>query len=210
MSLAEVAIFPLPRVQLFPHALLPLHIFEPRYRQMIKDCLGRDRQLVMAPIDERREPGERGPEVHRVCGLGVIVEHTALPDGRSNVLLHGVGRVRIVDELATSTPYRNVRAETLFDHEPATFDVRAAAETLQLLVDQLALRLPSGGDTLRELARTHASPSALTDVLGSALVTDADARQQLMELLDVSARTERVAGVMAQLLRRLGGGGAQN
>jgi uncharacterized protein len=211
MSLARIAIFPLPSVHLFPHALLPLHIFEPRYRAMIKDCMapGGDRQLVIAPIDETQTPSESGPHVHRVCGLGVIVEHAPLPDGRSNILVRGMGRVGIVDEHAAEMPYRTVRAESLGDRYSGAFSVDAAAHTLKLLVEQVALKLPSGGETLRELARLHDEPSALSDVLASALVTDSDARQQLMEMLDVGDRVEHVSSAMAQLLRRLSGSGGQ-
>src|SRR3954468_6937935 len=81
-------IFPLPRVQLFPHALLPLHVFEPRYRDMVKDALAGPRLIAVAP----REPGfetdyPARPAVRPIIGVGEVIGHEALEDGRHNILL---------------------------------------------------------------------------------------------------------------------------
>ncbi len=206
MSLDRVAVFPLPGVHLFPHALLPLHVFEPRYRALLKDCLAGDRRMLIAPIIESTQPGEAAadvPEIHRVCGLGVIVEHVPLPDGRANILLRGTGRVRVVSEHPRIDAYRTVRATALSDEVAADFAAAAATRMLHLLVDEVARRLPSGGDTLRELARVQTEAGALADVLASAVVTDVAERQRLMETLDVQERVERVGAELAQLLRRL-------
>ena len=79
----------------------------------------------------------------------------------------------------------------------------AARDTLVLLADQLALKLPSGGDTLRELVRSQPALGALADVLSAALVTDPDQRQSLLETLDVGVRVDHVSGEIATVLTRL-------
>src|SRR3954465_12071673 len=94
-------LFPLPKVVLFPHAVLPLHIFEPRYRQMTEDALAGDRLITMIQIRPRSE-GEtwREPvEIEEVGCLGRIIQHERLADGRFNMLLLGRKRVRILREL---------------------------------------------------------------------------------------------------------------
>src|SRR5262245_6149639 len=95
-ALDALPIFPLPQTVLFPGALLPLHVFEPRYRAMVKDCLGTHKAMAIALI---REHGERDthrhPAIEKVAGIGVIIDHVELPDGRYNILLHGRARVRL-------------------------------------------------------------------------------------------------------------------
>jgi Lon protease-like protein len=209
----RLPIFPLPAVQLFPHALLPLHVFEPRYREMVRDALAGERRIAVATLLPGYEPDYEGrPEVRVVIGVGEIIGHEALPDGRSNILLRGVARARIERELPAKQSYRLVDAATLDDELPSGANLGAALTTLKLLAEQLATRLPSGGATLRELVAAHSAPGALADVLAAALVTDADARQTLLETVDVAARVDRVGAEIAAVLARLAqsGGGSIN
>jgi uncharacterized protein len=203
MSSDSVCIFPLPQVALFPHAILPLHVFEPRYRQMVRDCLAGDRKMAVATLLPGYEAEYQGrPAVRPICGLGELVAHDSLPDGRSNILLRGVTRVRIVEELPPAEEYRVVRYVALADAYQPQFDRERAVRELVLLADQIALKLPSGAETLRQLARSEADAGALTDVLAAALVTEPDERQLLLETLDVTTRVDRVSAEMAAILMR--------
>src|SRR5882672_6917792 len=97
-ALEALPIFPLPQTVLFPAALLPLHVFEPRYRAMVKDCLLTHKAMAIALI---RDGGERSvdlpagaarrrhPIIEPVAGVGVIIDHVQLADGRYNILLQG-------------------------------------------------------------------------------------------------------------------------
>jgi Lon protease-like protein len=208
MSSAErwprLPIFPLPRVQLFPHALLPLHVFEPRYRDMVRDAMAGPRLIAVAALEPGFEADYHGrPAVRAVVGVGEVIGHEALEDGRSNILLRGVARARIERELPAHESYRLVEATRLADERPAGLDVERARETLVLLADQLARKLPSGGETLRELARSQPALGALVDVLTAALITDPDDRQALMETLDLAVRADRVESEIATLVARL-------
>src|SRR5207249_2490730 len=105
-------LFPLPNLVLFPHVVQPLHVFEDRYRQMTADALAGDR--LIAPVLLR--PGwedqyDARPAVHAVACLGRVVAEQLLADGRYNLLLRGLGRVRIIDELDDGKLYRTARAE---------------------------------------------------------------------------------------------------
>ncbi len=201
---SRLPIFPLPKVQLFPHALLPLHVFEPRYRDMIRDAMAGPRLVAIASFEPGYEADYHGrPAVRPIVGVGHIVGHEPLGDGRANIVLRGLARARIERELPPDQAYRVVVAATLDDENPAGFDEDAARETLTLLADQLALKLPSGGDTLRELVRSQPDAGALVDVLSAALVTDPDDRQLLLETVDVGARVDRVSAEIATILARL-------
>jgi Lon protease-like protein len=203
--LEDLPLFPLPGVQLFPCTLLPLHIFEPRYRAMTRDALGGARLIGVAMLEPGHDEDERGPpEVRRLCGVGRIVQSHLHPDGRYDILLRGIGRVRILDERANAGPYRRVRARRLDDPAP-TAAVAAEQQALIALCDRLAGALPSGGETLRELVRQERGAGAACDVVASALLTEVGERQEVLETLDVAERIQRVCDAVVALLARFGG-----
>src|SRR5438132_8216721 len=103
----EARLFPLLNLVLFPHVVQPLHVFEPRYRQLTADALAGDQLITMALLQPDWEPDDAGlPPVFPVACLGRIIAHKELADGRSILLLRGLSRVRIVEEMPTHKPYR--------------------------------------------------------------------------------------------------------
>src|SRR3954452_14145873 len=108
-ALDALPIFPLPQTVLFPGALLPLHVFEPRYRAMVKDALGTHKAMAIALIREGHERDVHGhPSIETITGLGVIIDHVQLADGRYNILLHARRRVQL-EELPFVPPCRRAR-----------------------------------------------------------------------------------------------------
>jgi len=108
-------IFPLTNLWLFPGAILPLNIFEPRYRQMIEDCLDGPGRMVLGTIKEGHEEEMPGaPPFHEIAGFGEIGRHDRQPDGRFHIMLIGLGRVRI-EEVESDRMYRKVQAQALFE-----------------------------------------------------------------------------------------------
>src|SRR3981189_1012343 len=108
-------LFPLPNVVLFPNVFLPLHIFEPRYREMVADAVASDRMIGMVllrPGWEREYEGR--PAVYPVGCSGVITHHERLADGRYNIVLRGIERFRIVSEDDEGS-YRRATVELLGD-----------------------------------------------------------------------------------------------
>lgn len=113
-------LFPLPKVFLYPSVVLPLHIFEPRYRQLVEDLLDRPGWMVISPIQAGFEDQAAGaPPVYPVGGLGEIIKHTKLPDGRFLITLAGLSRVHI-QEVESDAPYRKVRYEVLEEIPPGS------------------------------------------------------------------------------------------
>ncbi|HEY8923969.1 MAG TPA: LON peptidase substrate-binding domain-containing protein, partial [Polyangia bacterium] len=101
-ALERLPMFPLPGVVLFPHALLPLHIFEARYKKMARDLLSSHRHLAIAmlePGSERAGSGGGHPAVRPIMGAGEIVMAHELADGRFNLVVRGRARIELVHEL---------------------------------------------------------------------------------------------------------------
>jgi Lon protease-like protein len=208
-ALLALPIFPLADVVLFPGALLPLHVFEPRYRDLTKDVLESSRLMAVVRVRSGHEAELSGnPPIHDVAGVGYVIASEQLEDGRYNLVLRGVGRIRIAEELATGKTYRSVRAELLLDthSKRSSEDVTTSHGQLIALCDRLSRLLEQGGDNLRELARAVPTPSACVDVLAAALVTEIDERQRLLETLDPAERLDRMLGHVGVLIAKFSGG----
>lgn len=113
-----IPIFPLPNAVLFPSVFLPLHVFEPRYRQMVADALDADRLIGMVLLRPGWELEYEGrPPVYPVGCAGVMTHAESLPDGRYNIVLRGLQKFRIVGE-HDDPPYRRARIETIVESAP--------------------------------------------------------------------------------------------
>ena len=209
---AQIAlpIFPLPDLTFFPHTMLPLHIFEARYRAMITDCLSRDRRLAVVGLRPGYEADYEGrPAVHRVTGVGRIVQWERLASGRYNLVLRGECRARIDRELPADTLYRMVAATPLEDRGaegPAVADLTAQVRSRTARI--LAAVGRSGAD-LQESLEQLTEPGRLCDQIAATLVPSAVTRQALLEELDVERRLERLTTALDALLSHLSGEGGR-
>lgn len=152
---SPIPIFPLPGAFLFPHQMMPLHVFEPRYRQMVTDLLDGPGRLVIGTL---RGDGtaERPPAVLPVAGLGEIVRHEKTPDGRYQILVLGLARVR-VREAPSDRLYRRVVCEPFVEIDAPEAEAPELARDLRAATTaRLKQPLPLP-DT--------APPSLLTDLL---------------------------------------------
>ena len=199
-ALLEIPIFPLPNVVLFPRTLLPLHIFEPRYRQMVRDVLDGSRQIGMVLAKSTRETDASiAYEVHSVGGLGRISEVKELDDGRYDIVLSGVSRFRIL-EFLEEVPYRRARVELLEDpYREQPEDHGLAAHIISGFRDYVGSEMLGAeeGELLNKVDLV-----TLTNSVCSALQISPLEKQALLEMDDVRTRAEAVLAVLAQLLAR--------
>ena len=193
--LESVALFPLPEVVLFPGTVLPLHIFEPRYRAMTRDLLAGDKRIIVSLMCTDRETDEHGhPQVPEVAGVGEVVRHEELDDGRYNILVLGRARARIVEH-PFQPPYRRVRATLLTSNgqPPSEEDLAALVQG----ATSFASRLRKHDARFRlELPRTR-DPGQLADACAHHLLLDGADRQSVLETLDVRARLRRITETLA-------------
>lgn len=204
-ELAALSIFPLPEATLFPGALLPLHVFEPRYRALVTDALAGSRTLAVARLKPGFESDYGGrPPVFDVCGAGRIVEHKLLPDGRHNVMLLGLARVRLVRELPAAQMYRVVRAELIAD---LPFDPRLSATLEQEVVSlwrTLGPRLPEAVRDLSEVTRGAADAGHFADRIAALIAGDPDASQALISEPDPCERLRLIVEQLRAAVVALG------
>ncbi len=202
LALPALPIFPLPGTVFFPHTLLPLHVFEPRYRQMTEHVLASHQHMAVVLVDPTQQQAPLG--VARVAGLGRVVHHERLPDGRFHILLQGIGRVALDDELPMDGHlYRRARAR-LLDVDGAENDDAVAAEvsTLRGCYAQLLDANPECKDTLGDLPLRLADADVVADLICAALLDETPARQQALEETALLARLRRANDALASLLLR--------
>ena len=197
-------VFPLPAGTMFPGAVLPLHLFEPRYRALAEYCVRGPRAMAVAGlVPGHQEEYFGSPPVYPVMGVGALIAQRRLPDGRWNIALRGIGRVRLVRELdAEGELFRLARAEALVDGPPSEPDVALAATLRQLLL-QVAQKVPAGKQRLEDLLAPRTLPGILADMAAHGFVADAGLRQELIEELGVTRRLERVIDAVGSLLLEL-------
>lgn len=206
----RVPIFPLPEIVFFPETVLPLHVFEPRYRQMVADCLAADGWMAVVMLRAGWEKDYQGrPPVQTIAGVGEIIQAEMLADGRYNILLHGRSRIRILaEEPPEGRLYRVARAERLEEEGPKADD-RTFAERLQELRAAHARLLVALGqshpDVVGRLTVAGATPGAAIDRIVSAVVPDAEVRQRLLEAVDVSDRLDLAVEALGELLTMVAG-----
>lgn len=190
---ATIRIFPLGEVVLFPGTLLPLHIFETRYRKMVADSLDGDRSIGMVLIREGDPAG--APPVYRVgCG-GHIVKHDLLPDGRSMIVLEGTVKFRIRRELDAGQPYRVVEPQALHEPPVPIDDMRAWREELRARVREYVDAI--GGDGGRaETLFAKLELESIVNYLSASLPLDVVEKQSLLECPGAERRYRRLCEIL--------------
>lgn len=193
----ELPIFPLPSVAFFPATLLPLHVFEPRYRELVQHCMAGNRVMGVPQLGEGWQDDYDGnPPLTPTMGVGRVVRARELPDGRYNIILFGLGRARIDQELTSSHGFRVVRATPVPDlGTPADFDERIAEAVV--LARALMPNDPLGPSFL-EILEAGLSPVPLVDTLAHVVLDDPEQRQDYLEQLDPGVRAAQVSQALLE------------
>ena len=201
-ALPALPIFPLPGAVLLPHALVPLHVFEPSYRKMTQDCDAGLRVLALANIPDDRAAAERPPRVLPAIGIGVLARVDRLPGGRFNIVLRGVQRAALERELPTAEPYRVVRARALSPSRPAPGAGQLANDLKRLVLALSAALRNEEAQALAQLAARAADPGDLADIVAGALIANPRERQAVLEAVELEPRLELAAQAAAAALAR--------
>ena len=200
---ASVPVMPLPGVSLFPNALLPLHIFEPRFREMLDHALRDERMLCIALVRPERHHWRRSADFFPVSTVGLIRACVGREGGTSDLILQGLQRVKFTG-FSQETPYPIARIKALKTRTRLTVETDALAAKVMEFYDGLK-------DTGRELPEKidrylseMSDPEMLADLIASTFIGDAERRQQLLEELDLNERLR----LLIQYLREEGGSAA--
>ena len=191
-------LFPLPHLLLFPGTVVPLHIFEPRYRDLVDAALAGNRRLALFLLEPGHEKDYQGsPPIHPVGCLGRIVDHFRLPDGRFNIAVLGLERIRILEEIPGRS-YRRARYESLVE-EPTAIE----NPVLERFLDLLHIVICRSPGALRQIDFSPGDirlPGLLADKAAAALRLDAEIRQAYLEETHLGRRIERMTTDLEQLI----------
>jgi ATP-dependent Lon protease len=185
-----VRLFPLPNLVLFPHVIQALHIFEPRYCEMLTEALESDHLITMALLDQGWENAYQGqPKISTIVCIGRVISHSPTGDGRHNIFLAGIQRARIVEELAVSTGFRQARVEVLEDrpiedHEKS----EACRDELLNIFRAMIPKDVANSKTFSELLTRELPLGVLTDVIAYAVNLPIATKQYLLGEPDVELR----------------------
>ncbi len=191
----RVRLFPLPELVVFPHAMQPLHIFEPRYCEMLSDSLASDRLIAMTTlIDSVSTPSLGQPPVATTVCLGRIISHVELEDDRHNILLVGTKRAEIVREVDAGRPFRIAEVDVHDDVYPATSADQRRELKEKLLAAFGSVIPPSANvqQNLHELMAGQMGLGPITDIIAYTLPFSSDEKLHLLAMANVDERAEEL------------------
>jgi Lon protease-like protein len=186
-------LFPLPNLVLFPGVIQGLHIFEPRYRQMTADALAADRLIALALLSAGWEADYAGrPAIEAMACLGRIESDKRLEDGRYNLQVRGLARVRVIQEIETGKLYRSARVEVVEDVPVAADREKGLRQCLARVVPVWCAAREPATSVFRKLLKSKMALGRVCDILVYAFPLAVDIKQQLLDTLDVEQRARRL------------------
>lgn len=195
-GITELPVFPLP-VVLFPGVPLPLHIFEPRYRQMLTDVSLSNNLFCVAYFDPSTSENDVPPAGHVGC-VAEVTETQTFPDGRSNILTLGVIRYRIESYVERGDPYLLARVSYFEDDDEDQSIVAESARDVAETFTRIAQAVRTLNDERANLPDiSDTEPQRLSFLVAAAMEIDADVKQELLELTSTSVRLERLRGMLS-------------
>ncbi len=190
-SATRLSIFPLSGALLFPRMHLPLHIFEPRYCAMVAESLARDRRIGMIQPREA-DPARAAPGLFAIGCVGRIAEVEALDDNKYNIVLEGLSRFRVVQELSVDTPFRQVEAALITEDNDAILEMVERAQ-----LERESRRFADAqGYAVDWEAVSRLDDEALVNGIAQVAPFDAAAKQALLEADTLSVRAELIIQLM--------------
>jgi len=196
-----VRLFPLPNMVLFPGVVQGLHLFEPRYVQLIEDSLIDDDLITMAlSMPDPQNLALETPEIYPTACIGKVMTHSQLEDGRYNLLLAGMQRARIVQELDVKTPYRQAKVELVEDiHDAAPSDSILRKKLLEGFLKHKQLDESFDSESVKHLLSDDIELGQLADLICYASGAPVAQQQTALSMSDVLRRVELVLGTLDAL-----------
>lgn len=206
----RISIFPLPTVVLFPSLRIPLHIFEPRYRQMTEHAMRGDHQIGMVTVMPSRIDSMSGdPPVYDIGCAGTLCESQRLPDGRYNIVIEGTVRFRILDERPRSAARLYRVADVEFLDDPVATDLSALRTRVTEQIDRV-VRLTGRSVGLPSDAFDDLDDTTFTHSLANGFNFEPSEKQGLLEANSVRERLERLSSLIDFALAELQAGRTPN
>ncbi|PXA05169.1 hypothetical protein DDZ13_04200 [Coraliomargarita sinensis] len=200
---AEVPVMTLNETVLFPQAMMPLYIFEPRYRQMLADVLSAARIFAVAAVDTRQEEAEVLETPHSIAGVGVVRACKQNPDGTSNLILQGLARVHF-EEIVAEEPYRRARISQILSKSDGSVQSLSAIQPtlISLVQTQMRLGAPIPKEVLQFLSNVK-EPENVLDLAIYTLCSSSKLKQQLLETRGILERFDQFERYLGSQIEQL-------
>ena len=187
-------VFPLPNLVMFPHVMQAMHIFEPRYRALFEEAIEDDRLITLGLLTPGWEANYEGrPPLQSTACLCRIASHQRTPEGTFNVLLLGVRRLQLGEELPPEKPFRVFEAEILDDHLPSQLSAEEGNAVQQQLLSAFKRampKIPDSYDQLDQLLGNQITLGMLTDIVAYTVELAVSVKMSLLAERDVFRRTQ--------------------
>jgi len=199
----EVPVMTLSQTVLFPQAMMPLFIFEPRYREMLSTVLEEDRIFVVAALDERDEDAEVLETPYSIAGVGVVRACKQNPDGTSNLILQGLARVEF-ENFVCEEPYRRARIQKVMSESDGSEETLGSIQPTLLALVQIQMRLGAEipQDVLQFLSNIK-EPESVLDLAIYTLCPSGSFKQELLETRGILARFNKFEQFLRSQVERL-------
>ena len=199
----EVPVMTLSQTVLFPQAMMPLFIFEPRYREMLSTVLEEDRIFAVAALDERDEDAEVLETPYSIAGVGVVRACKQNPDGTSNLILQGLARVEF-ENFVCEEPYRRARIQKLMSESDGSEETLGSIQPTLLALVQIQMRLGAEipGEVLQFLSNIK-EPESVLDLAIYTLCPSGSFKQELLETRGILARFNKFERFLRSQVERL-------
>lgn len=197
--LERIAVFPLPGVCLFPGTLLPLHVFEPRYVQMLKHCMQHERSIAIASL----APTPSDPDALRpIMGVGVILAARETDKQTWNIIVRGVDRAQLRFEHPQTHLFREIAVHRLMDNPSVPDDPRYPR--LRMLLAQVGAHAEATRKAVDLMLQQATGADALVHLIGAHLIRDETVRHRLLDACDGGLRLDIACAHIARLLLDIG------
>ena len=199
----EVPVMTLSQTVLFPQAMMPLFIFEPRYREMLSTVLEEDRIFAVAALDERDEDAEVLETPYSIAGVGVVRACKQNPDGTSNLILQGLARVEF-ENFVCEEPYRRARIQKLISESDGSEETLGSIQPTLLALVQIQMRL--GAEIPEEVLQFLSNikePESVLDLAIYTLCPSGSFKQELLETRGILARFNKFERFLRSQVERL-------
>ncbi|MEO8498286.1 MAG: LON peptidase substrate-binding domain-containing protein [Planctomycetota bacterium] len=198
----QVRLFPLPNLVMFPHVVQPLHIFEPRYREMVEEALATDQLIAMAHLQPGWESKyDERPPIAPVTCIGRIISHAQLDDGKFNILLLGLRRATITGEMPLTRPFREAQVAVLEDLYVSTAAQQRGNLQRELLrcFRRFTPESPAAHEQFESLMNNRLPLGVLTDIIGFTMKFEVDLKQRLLSETNVDQRAKMLVDELHRL-----------
>jgi uncharacterized protein len=188
----DMPLFPLPDISLFPFTILRLHVFEPRYVQLLRDVLSSTKLMAIPSLSDGWEKQSEKPSIESIAGIGYVAQMQELPDDRYLILLIGVGRLLITGEHEQKEMYRRGYGQFLLERD----DVRENFQQMKELFIQLLMKKPALSKEIQPLLEEGIKPMHMCNAVGHLLLRQPAIRQ---EFLCANTLEERCTLIIAEI-----------